>query len=308
MRRSTLAGMLLVSTLACTLALPALAGDRPAVATDIENVLTMRVEGTIAVDEAGKVIAHTVDTKIDPRFRDVIDRAVALWKFAPPTVGGKPARVKSAMRVTLVGRKVEVGTEVSVDNVMFFDQGPDKKYDEARAQAAKSGNVFKSIVSMPRMPMYPRDYHVNGSLTLAIRANPDGTIAEVTRTQCSLYFAGGSRAQLARACKKMADIAMPAVRTWKVGIELNGNAPTIENLTATLPMQYVMESDGDRIGKSGEPGNWRMEARTEYVQAPWLRASRLAQRVGTSDVNGSGMIEQKAPLELLHDDAAPRAL
>ncbi|KGQ18916.1 TonB family protein [Lysobacter dokdonensis DS-58] len=287
---------LLCASLAIVLALPVTAANPTVASKDIEQVLTMRVDGTIAVDETGKVLTSTLDTPVDPRFRDVIERAIATWKFDPPTVDGKPARVKSAMRVTLVGREVAAGTEVTIDNVLFF--APGQQNANWADEAKKLGKLSMAVVEMPRKPLYPKGFHVNGIVTMAVRANADGTVADVFPTQCSLYQAGGRPDDFARACKQMQDLAAKAIKTWKIGITLNGDVPTDDNLTATVPLEYKMWGDGKRIGKTGEPGNWRMEARTQYVEAPWLVEKRLAQRVGTSDVSGSELLQPHSPLKL----------
>jgi hypothetical protein len=293
---------LLIASLACALALPALAGDQAVPGANIEEVLTMRVDGEIVVDERGNVVSHTVGTPIDAKLRDVIDRSVATWKFVPPTAGGKPARMKSGMRVTLAGREVADGTEISIDNVVFFDPNEDAK------AAAKRDDVVMHITSMTRHVYAPRNFRVNGIVTMAIRANPDGTVAEVFPTQCSLYFAGGDKATFEKACKQMTDSAAKAIRTWRVGIELNGNTPTPENLTAILPLSYKAFGDQTQIRQSGLAGYWRPEARTPYRQAPWTVKDRLAQRVGTSDVTGAeSIVPGQSPLQF-RDATAPRAL
>lgn len=302
----------LIAAIACAFALPALAA-KPTPTPEIEDVLTMRVDGTIAVDETGKVIGHTVDTRLDPKLRDLIDSAVAQWRFAPPTANGKPARVKSAMRVTLAGRTVDEGTSVSIDNVYFFDAGKAQAPSHLETQAptypetAKRQRATITIEKMVRPITYPGDYHVNAMITLAIRANPDGTVADVFPTQCSLYFAGGPRLVLARACKRISEAAAESVKTWKVGVQLNGDLPTPETLTGTLPIEYRMDTDARRIGATGEPGRWRAESRTAYTRAPWLGEGRFAQRVGTSDVVDAQMVPQQSPLQRL-DDEVPRAL
>jgi hypothetical protein len=302
-----------IASLACVLALPAIAGTSTPT-PQIEDVLTMRVDGTIAVDETGKVIGHTVETQLDPKLRGLVDTAVAQWRFAPPTIAGKPARVKSAMRVTLAGRKVDEGTSVTIDNVYFFngDKSHAPSHLEAQAsavaEAAKNQRATMKIEKMVHPVAYPRDYHVNGVITLAIRANPDGTVAAVFPTQCSLYFAGGPRLLLARACKRMSEVAANTVKTWKMGVQLNGDPPTPENLTGTLAIEYKVDTDAKRVEATGEPGRWRAEARTAYTRAPWLEEDRFAQRVGTSDVSGAELVPEQSPLQRIEDDAAPRAL
>jgi hypothetical protein len=276
----------LATSLAFALALPASAANPPFHSTGFEEVITMRVEGNLSIDARGNVVSHEVLTPITAHTREVIDRAVATWRFAPPMVRGEPVGgASSAMRVTLAGRKHNDSYAVSVDNVVFYDRAKDGK--QARhAESAEKGGVSMAIVAQTRKVKHPSDFYANGALTMAIRANPDGTVAEVFPTQCSLYFAGGTSVDFARACRQMSAGAAAAIRTWKLRIELNGNVPSPRNLTATVPLRFHAYNR-DMVKESALAGNWRMEARTPFQQAPWLANDRFAQRVGASDVDGS---------------------
>lgn len=277
---------------------------------NIDELLTMRVEGTLAVDENGNVLAHTVDTEIDPRFKALIDKAVAQWKFMPVTVEGKPARAKSDMRVTLAARELaDGGMSVKIDNVIFYDRAKDRTAanEEAVATAASKKAPFLRIARMTRKIEYPRGYHLNGVVTMAIQGNPDdGTVANVTPTQCSLYFAKASPEELARACKLLGDSVARAIRTWKIGVDLNGAVPTADNMTAMMSVEFRMQGDERRIEGSAKAGQWRAEARTPYAPATWLKPDGFTQRVGTSDVEGSEMLPGRSKLQF-RDGTEPKA-
>src|SRR5918993_3551668 len=248
---------------------------------------------------AGKVIGHRVATELEPAMRAMIDKAIGQWTFLPPTIDGKAARAKSDMRITLAGRKVDAGYEVSIDNVLFYDARREaleaKRAVPALAPDPKAPGVALSIVEMKPKIKYPRNFYVNGRVTIQILANPDGTVAQAHASQCSLYFAKGLEVQLRRACQTMEEDAVAAIRKWKLKVDANGKSPTPADLTGTLPIDYLMQGDGARIAASGEPGQWRVEARTRYRAGEWLRNDRFAQRVGTSDTKPNEWVPAAAP-------------
>jgi hypothetical protein len=293
MRRNSLTGLL-----ACAVALPGIAGQPPATtAGPMEEVMTMRVEGSLAVDAIGNVIAHQVDTKLDPKLQGLVEVAIATWSFMPPTVDGKPATAKSDMRITLAGRKIGEGYEVKVDNVVFFDRKREELTPAAlEEKRAALGITSLNFVQMNPRPKYP-GFHVNGIVMISVLARPDGTVERAFASHCSLYLARGSKADLSRACKAMQDNGVSAVRHWKVSVDLNGNAPTPGNLTGVLPLFYKMRGDGKDVTISSEPGNWRPEWRDAYREAPWLENDVLKQRVTASDSTQMEMMPATSRLQ-----------
>ena len=299
--------------LALAMAAPLHAGDAPKAKVEpIEQLMTMRVEGDIAVDDTGKVMAYHVDTALEPAMRAMIDKAVATWSFLPPTVDGKAAKAKSDMRITLAGRKVDAGYEVSIDNVVFYDAAQEdlalKRAIPADAPLPKDPPVEMSIVEMKPKIKYPRGFHVNGRVNVQMLINLDGTLAQAQVSQCSLYFAKGLEVQLRRACQTMEDNILAAVRTWKFKVDTHGRTPTPADLTGTLPVDYLMQGDDARIIASGEPGQWRVEARTRYREGEWLRDERFAQRVGTSDAKGNEWLPTNSRLKFREGSGPERAL
>jgi hypothetical protein len=240
MRRNSLTGLL-----ACAVALPGIAGQPPATtAGPMEEVMTMRVEGSLAVDAIGNVIAHQVDTKLDPKLQGLVEVAIATWSFMPPTVDGKPATAKSDMRITLAGRKIGEGYEVKVDNVVFFDRKREELTPAAlEEKRAALGITSLNFVQMNPRPKYP-GFHVNGIVMISVLARPDGTVERAFASHCSLYLARGSKADLSRACKAMQDNGVSAVRHWKVSVDVERQSRRRPgNLTGVLPLFYKMRGD-----------------------------------------------------------------
>lgn len=297
-----IAGMALLAA-ACAAA-PGFAGEQAAKtagtsadAFAMEEVLTMRVDGTIAVDATGQVLRYEVATKLDPAVQSVIDKAVPNWLFLPPEVDGKPAAVKSDMRITLIGRKVEAGYEIRIENVLFSKSNEpawltgNKSEPDRKSEAAKAGEALY-IASAKPMPQFPR-YDINGMVTIMVKIAPNGRVGEAIGTQCSLYHASGTAKQLQDACKAMEKASTTAIRRWKFA----GSA-LAESPSATIPLWFSMHGRGqDIVVKASAPGNWRQESRTPYRAPAWLGPEeRFVQRMGTSDAVGGELMPAASPL------------
>jgi hypothetical protein len=288
---------------------PADAG-KPVAPTPVDTVLTMRVEGQIGVDANGKLIGYTLKTKLEPKLQAIIDKAVPTWVFFPPMVDGKPTAAKSDMRITLLGKEVEGGYHVTIDNVLFSHvdtrdwhaptrgKADAKKADATSTPKQDANAKSLSLIDMYPLPQYPA-YAVNGIVTIDVNIAADGSILDATPTQCSLYFAGGTAKDLARACKAMEDNAAKAIKRWHVAIDNHGKPIDDAPITATIPVQYMLESRGsDTVTKASEPGHWRLESRTPYRKPKWATDQRFAQRMGTSDSFGGELMPSDSALQL----------
>jgi hypothetical protein len=254
---------------------------------ELEDVVTMRLEGSVVVDPAGKVVSHTLDTKLDENLAGLVRKAVAAWTFSPPVIDGSPATVRSRMWITLAGREVASGYEVRIDNVNFYNP-PDPK------NAAAPDKPRIQLTSIKPSPKYPK-YNVNGGITLLVRFSPDGAVADVVATQCSLYFAGGRATDKVAACRAMISNATTAVRKWRATVPAE-LAREPGGLTGTLPFQYIGLQGAELVAASGEPGQWRRESRTRYAEPAWRDAG--TQRVGSSDVADGALRMASTPLRL----------
>ena len=65
---------------------------------------------------------------------------------------------------------------------------------------------------------------------------------------------------------------------------------------------------GRGAAASGEPGQWRPEARTRYREGEWLRNERFAQRVGTSDTKANEWVPTTPSLQFREGSGPARAL
>jgi len=255
----------------------------------LEDLITMRVDGELVVGTDGKAASYELKTKIDDKLTVLIAKHVALWRFMPVTVDGKPARVRTDMRITLVGRKSQTGYDVAVDNVVFITP---KSGEEGRADVHRTTDADIAIVKQKPMPKYPHAYNANGLVTLMLHIAPDGTVDQIAATQCSLYFTRGTEKDKANACKSMEDNAISAIRQWRFKLP---PGPIVDS-TGVMPVQYAMgDQRGMQIRETSNPGKWRMESRGKYRKPEWARDAN-GQRVGTADMVGNEMMPSTSPL------------
>ena len=258
-----------------------------------EALITMRVDGQIAIDAQGKVLDYRIDTKLQPELQALIDKAVPNWLFWPVMVDGKPAAARTGMRITLAGTPVDKGYRIAVDNVTFSSKGAPGQSAHERIPATPG--VEMSIKSRKSKIHFP-GYRVNGLVVVHVRISPQGKVEEIGASQSSLFHLTGSSKLLAKARKAMEDSAIKGIRGWTFNVDTHGRTPKPEELSGAISVEFVWNADSaDQLNGTGV---WRHELRGPYQAPAWLRDARLAQRVGSSDMGGSDMAPLSSTVRL----------
>ena len=229
-------GMLKAAVLALLLACAgAQAGDWLAVQAAGESVMTMRVDGDLLIDTEGRVKEYSLRTALDPKLRQMLDKAIPAWRLVPITQGGKPVNARTPMRITLAASEVAGGVEVRIDNVVFApltDEDRQAAWADKRA-AFESGHAIEPLGEPAQAPvlisartMHPPGYPiglmragVEGVVLLNLRLNPDGTVAEVFAAQSSLLNVKGGSEILDKARALLERESKRAARRWTFTIE-----------------------------------------------------------------------------------------
>ena len=248
------------------------------------SVMTMRVDGEIAIDAQGKVLDYRIDTKLEPAVRAQLDKAIPKWSFFPVKIEGKPTAVKSRMRVTMLAREVAAGYAVSVDNVLFHDD----RATTAPPSADGATALASSISSKSRVPPgYPKELMrsgVEGAVLVYILVTPEGKVGDVVAAQSSLFNVRGRTRTLDEALRLLESNTIAAVKKWRFNVPTGHNVSDPNYMTVAVPVNYVMAGN-----TRDAPGEWRIEIRSEHKSASWLPSSMLTQEVGISDL-GSGEV------------------
>lgn len=282
-----------------------------------ESVLTLRVDGELAIDPQGHVQDYRIRTKLDPQIEKLVAKAVPSWRFVPITVNGKAVAARSPMRITLAATEVKGGYEVRVDNVVFR---PDTKEDYEAAQAtirselerqggAAAGAAgplakprqFVSItagkLTPPGYPVGLQKAGVEGVVLLNLRLKPDGKVADVFASQSSLLNVKGRPELLERARTLLEKNAATAAAKWTFGVDAKDMAAlTASDLTVRVPVEYRLSSGGSRSDSLA--GSWRHEFRGPNFPIPWLLGVEDEQTIGVSDLDSGEFLAGNSPFKL----------
>lgn len=272
--------------LLCLMLAPLVGSAKQPVEID-NSVLTMRIDGEIAIDPTGKVLDYRITTPIKPEMQQILDASVRKWTFHPILLEGKPVAAKSKMRITLAAREAGTGYSVSVDNVTF--RGDSEQEDKSASQETKAGGQVAIAPKVMRPGGYPTGLMrsgVEGAVLLYLKLSLDGSVEDVLAVQSSLYDVRGRPQVLDQARKLFEDAAIAAAKRWKFEIKSSKAAPTADDLTVTVPVAYVM----DKRQASDAPGQWRAELRSEKRIVPWLLDAPAAQDIGISDLDSGDML------------------
>jgi len=285
------------------------AGTGAEVAIDAgQELLTMRVDGDVAIDTEGEVLDYRLETELQPELKALLDKAIPRWLFHPVVVDGKAIPARTGMRITLAGTKVEGGYRISIDNVTFRNSsGVEAKDRQVRAGLADDLPVDIVLKSRRRGSIaYPR-YAVNGQTVVYVRVSPDGKVEEATAVQSSLLNAAGTPEELARARAAMEANAVKGIRTWTFDVKVNAADPTPADFTGYIRVDWVLPgtSGAHAFERTGE---WQLENRGPYRTAGWLRGYELAQRIGSSDAGGSAGVGPVASPVRLREGVIGKAL
>lgn len=283
---------------ALVLAFPAasqgVAKEPTADATKTDTMLVTNIDAWIVIDEQGNPADFGIDTKVPEQVRVGLDRTARRWKFEPVLIDGVARRAKTAVRITLAahGRDSE-GYRVTVDNVLFPANAAKRKAD-----AATSGKELTAKRLTP--PRYPKELlraGVSGTVMLALRVNPDGSVAEALPVQTSLFDVRANQKTASRAIALLEKASIAAAREWQVSVGANASSRRPEDLTVMVPITYM-------IGTSPTPsqdGLWRQEIRGEKRVIDWLPADAKRQSAGSSDLRNGEMYPVASDFRFVED-------
>ena len=205
----------------------------------LESVLTLRLDGDIEIDANGRVLSHKLDTELPPAMSALIDKAVARWKFQPPTEDGKPLdRARSRMHIALVANEVEKdgkkGLVMKIENVRF----PPPPVDPAAKPVPGTPSLRPQ-----RLPKFNVPAEV--MLTIAVQYDASGKVLDVAPSQCTVLALGrGVDGQ--NACEKLERNTVQAVRQWKIDLVPGGKEALA---SGAIGFNFVYDRDAAKRSK-----------------------------------------------------------
>jgi len=250
------------------------------------NVLTMRVDGDLAIDETGHVLDYKVVTPVKSELQNLLESSVRKWTFRPVMADGKPVRAKTGMRITLAAKPAGNGYKVSIDNVIFGATSEGRpEHDEEHARQIVRSSDGKPAIVAKRMTgiSYPSGLMragVEGAVLLSLKLDTSGNVEDAMAIQSSLYDVRGRPDVLDQARELFERSALVPARRWKFEVTPGKGTPGVDDLTVVIPVVFIMPGKG----APNVAGEWRVELRSQKRIAPWL-VGMPTQDIGISDLD-----------------------
>jgi hypothetical protein len=267
----------------------------------VENVLSMPVDGDIAINADGSVRSYTVSTKVTPGLEAMLQDMVPKWRFELKPVDGVVKPVEARMRISLAATQTDKGYQVRIENVTFPRGAGTKEVHAARTA---------SLTFTPRdmsPPRYPRELEragVTGKVLLGLYVDPDGHMREVVPVQVMLYNVRARDRTMGKLIELMEDNAVQAARGWTVMVTADGAMPTSpKEFTTYTTVEYVLtrghitpDPMDERDAKAA--GKWVLVSRTPKRPMPWVSGIEGLQEVGVADVQSGEMVPLASSIRL----------
>ncbi|MUV15467.1 hypothetical protein [Noviluteimonas gilva] len=217
----------------------------------LEEVMTMRVEGTITIDATGHVVAYEIATKKLPdAVRIRLEKAIGGWSFEPVAMPEGKTTGTTSMDLMIAAIKVPEGHLLRLEDAAF-GEGLD---------ARESHVATRTYLQSPYRS-------TNAIVRVAARVDAEGRAEDTGSLRCTLFNAGGDAEEKALICRRLENLSVEAVRVAKFR-EFNMTLP------GTAEVRVMFEPEGPIDER---PGKWRIESRTAQREIAWHAAMRAAQ-------------------------------
>lgn len=234
--------------------------DRGAVRKQVESSLS--VTGSIDIDAAGEVVAHTLDQpeKLPKGIVDMVARIAPRWRFEPVSLQ-RNAISRSAMSLLFVAKKQEDGQlAVELRSASFNSPSPQGK-------TILDKKTF-------RTPEYPftalGGSGVSGTVYLVVRYDREGRILDIDAEQVNMRVIG-TEAQMAQWRRALTQSCLTAAKRWKLVVP-DGDIPAGRDSTVgRIPVSFSTEDM-----RETRYGQWEAYIPGPRANIPWMDSTSLA--------------------------------
>lgn len=255
------------------------------------TVLTMRVNGDIVVDEAGRLVSYTRSTPLPDALAARLDAQVKGWQFDLSDTPRPGQRIPAKMRITLVAHETsEGGHEVQVDNVVFPSGAQETRVGTQQAFDDEGVNLTVEKLGGVRYPRWLEGAGVEALVLLSVRIGPDGKVSDAVVSQTSLFNVRGQANDLRKAIAAFEQATLQGTKAWRFKLEARDANVPVQPVDALVPVLYVFDTPKDT-------GTWRTEVRGPKRRAPWAVDDRSAD-VGSSDVGDGAVLRTSDRIRL----------
>jgi hypothetical protein len=216
---------------------------------------SLMVDGEITVDEKGAVAEYSLKDpdKLPPGVETFIRNNLAQWTFEPPTVEGRPVRLRNNMTLMLVAKKVDDDNFLMrVQATSFYPQSTEEGYEIASRK-----------MEPPRYPRPAAKGGAQGTVYLIVKVGRDGRVQDVVAEQVNLRVVTTEN-MMGKLRDMFADASISAARKWEFTPPARGDDVDAEYWSVRVPVDFNMGTSSPRYGR------WIGYIPGPRQKAPWV--------------------------------------
>lgn len=233
-------------------ALPVWAGGVSEVRKQAEA--SMLLTGSVEVRPDGSLIRYQLDQpeKIDPTVREFVESNIKSWSFA---VSSLPKGVSANATVVNTMSILVVAKQIEGDKYEFRLAS---SYFSPKKQEPGTEFEYKDRKKMPVYPNKAVHAHLEGSVYLLVKVNPDGSVGDAIAEQVNLRGVANSEKEMESWRTLLATSALTAVKRWTFVVPTVGEQAQQPFFLVRVPVTYAFPDT-----KQAEYGGWDL-----YVPGP----------------------------------------
>lgn len=265
----------------------AMAGEpAPSVVGKPQVLLTMRLDGWVDIDAAGKVAGYQMDVPVPEDLRANVDRAIRGWLFESVAIGEGKDIARARMRLTLRAEPQGEGYAARIVNVVF---PPTDAKTSTDAAAPSTAPIAVKSTRKPKMMLAG----IAAGTLVAIKVGLDGRVEDAVAVQSMVM--DDDKAAFISVMPFVEKSILEAVRKWKFRVDFGGKAPTPEMQTMLVAMFF----NPDLTEAGVDQGVWHRQAVSPRRTIPWLPTGGASAPIGVADASNGDLLPLIA-------DGAPR--
>lgn len=226
--------------------------------------MSMLVSGTIDIDQAGVVVAHSLEQpdKLPPAVVELLGKAVPQWRFEPVKVDGNSVNARARMGVRVIAKQQDDGDyRLRVGSASFGDE---------------NGMEGETITAdgKPAPPSYPAEAYmagVQGTVYLVLKVDRRGMVEDAVEEQTNLTVLGSER-QMKQARDVLARAAKAAARKWRYNTPTRGEQADDMFWSVRVPVAFTLCNNPRECeqANSEADGAWQAYIPGPKNSVPWI--------------------------------------
>ena len=250
---------------------------------------TMQVRGQVVIAPDGTLQSYTLEKPeaLPAEVKSLLARYLPACEFSVATASGKPGTVTSNMSLQILARQNEQGgMTISANGSQFMDP--------------RTPEYIKSVsMEPPRYPMSAAQAGFSGTVYVALRLNPDGSVAEAHAEQVNMSVVASD--DVLRVGRNiLSKAALVKARQWRFQVtaaRLAEEGP----IDVRVPIDFKLGRVPKDEVKGPVYGKWQAYVPGPYASIPWRPAVSGSRALGA--LAGGGLYPVDSGIKLKKDPA-----